>query len=201
MTVSGSRSDNWPALQVDLGAEAGLDTSGMGPIEPCQNVLSFLNTINMGLPTADAADDEDTRLRNPFTGSGTQSDFLVHDKTSRVLTKRRGLNANTILSTRTILGQVSSYPAMLVSGYSLPPFIHSRCSLDDSLTHDCAKAQKHGCLRKTLSICASLVGMWMGKTPVNSSFVWDTIYNEVDRMHKEVSILYPTIVAHDIRRI
>ncbi|KAJ4859811.1 hypothetical protein T069G_04799 [Trichoderma breve] len=159
MTVPG-RSD-WPLLHVDLGPEAGLDTSAMPPIEPCQNVFGFLNSMTMPGHAAPegVVQDEDTRLRNPITGSGTQSDFLMHD--------------------------VCAYPAMMVKGPILPPFIHSRCSLDDSLTHDCAKAQKHNCLRRTLSICASLVGMWLDKTPVNSPFVWETIYNEVARLQKE----------------
>ncbi|UKZ78371.1 hypothetical protein TrVFT333_006108 [Trichoderma virens FT-333] len=178
-----SRSD-WPLLHVDLGPDAGLET--MAPIEPCQNIFSFLNSLNMaGHAAPTSVQDEDTRLRNPATGSGTQSDFLIHDKTSRILTKRRGLTATTVLSTRTILGQVLSYPSMLLSGHTLPPFIHSQCKLDDSLMHDCAKAQKHGCLRRTLSICASLVGMWMDRTPVSSPFVWETIYNEINRIHKE----------------
>ncbi|RFU80706.1 hypothetical protein TARUN_1475 [Trichoderma arundinaceum] len=112
---SENRSDNWPAaLHVDLGAETGLDTGGastMPPIEPCQNVFGFINAINMAShPTPNGtSNDEDNRLRSPLTGSGTQSDYLVHDKTSRILTKRRGLNANTILTTRTIMGQHESY--------------------------------------------------------------------------------------------
>ncbi|KAL7908112.1 hypothetical protein GGI35DRAFT_53757 [Trichoderma velutinum] len=184
MTAPG-RSD-WPPLHVDLGPGAGLDTSTMPPIEPCQNVFSFLNSMAMpGHAAPEVTQDEDARLRNHITGSGTHSDFLMHDVRSRILTKRRGLNATTVLSTRAILGQVLAYPAMLVKGHTLPPFIHSRCSLDDSLTHDCAKAQKHSCLRRTLSICASLVGMWLDKTPVNSPFVWETIYNEIARLQKE----------------
>ncbi|UKZ52562.1 hypothetical protein TrVGV298_006340 [Trichoderma virens] len=190
-----SRSD-WPLLHVDLGPDAGLDT--MALIEPCQNIFSFLNSLNMaGHAAPTSVQDEDTRLRNPATGSGTQSDFLIHDKASRILTKRRGLTATTVLSTRTILGQVLSYPSMLLSGHTLPPFIHSQCNLDDSLMHDCAKAQKHGCLRRTLSICASLVGMWMDRTPVSSPFVWETIYNEINRIHKEAMAIYLLLQAQD----
>ncbi|KAL6855704.1 hypothetical protein J3F83DRAFT_753986 [Trichoderma novae-zelandiae] len=181
--VNSTRAD-WPPLHLDLdpGHEAGPETCAMGHAEPCHNLFSFLNAANMGIP--DEAD-EDARLRNPVTGSGTQSDFLLHDRTSRILTKRRALTANSVLATRTILGQVCSYPAMMVSGHALPPFIHSRCSLDDGARHDCAGERRHGCLRKTLSVCAALVGMWMDRTPVSSSFVWETIYTEVARMHKE----------------
>ncbi|OTA04912.1 hypothetical protein A9Z42_0055150 [Trichoderma parareesei] len=152
---------HWPPpLHVDLNPSHDTTTldaaSAIGLIEPCHNVFTFLNSITMDPPPSDDPDDEDTRLRNPVTGSGTQSDFLLHDKASRVLTRRRALTASSVLATRTILGQVCSYPAMMVSGHALPPFIHSRCSLDDGLT-----------------------------TPVSSDFVWETIYNEIGRMHKE----------------
>ncbi|TFB01577.1 hypothetical protein CCMA1212_006392 [Trichoderma ghanense] len=178
---------DWPPLHVEFAPEpshpATLDTFAMNLISPCQNILPLLNTITMNPPSS--PDDEDTLLRNPVTGSGTQSDFLLHDKTSRILTKRRALTASSVLATRAILGQVCSYPAMLVSGHALPPFIHSRCSLDDDLTHDCAREGRHGCLGTTLGVCASLVGMWMDRTAVNSSFVWGTIYNEVARIRRE----------------
>ncbi|KAL7809103.1 hypothetical protein V8C26DRAFT_412472 [Trichoderma gracile] len=176
---------DWPPLHVDFNHshDTSLDTSAMGLVEPCHNVFTFLNSITMDPPSE--PNDEDTRLRNPVTGSGTQSDFLLHDRTSRILTKRRALTASSVLATRTILGQVCSYPAMMVSGHALPPFIHSRCSLDDGLTYDCARERRHGCLRKTLSVCASLVGMWLDRTPVSSEFVWETIYDEVGRMHRE----------------
>ncbi|KAM0261038.1 hypothetical protein ACHAQJ_002477 [Trichoderma viride] len=113
MAPAGNHSDTWSAaLQVDLGAGTGLDTTyTMGPIEPCHGAFTFINAINMnGLPTPDdAINDEDTRLRNSITGSGTQSDFLVHDKSACVFANRRGLTANAVLATRTILGQYESY--------------------------------------------------------------------------------------------
>ncbi|EHK47070.1 hypothetical protein TRIATDRAFT_45747 [Trichoderma atroviride IMI 206040] len=102
-----------------------------------------------------------------------------------MLTSRRGLTANAILTTKTIFGQVSAYPALMVSGLSLPPYIHSKCALDDSTTYNCAKAQKHECLGKTLSICAALVGMWLERTPASSPFIWETIYKEIARLDHE----------------
>ncbi|KAL6882370.1 hypothetical protein HDV57DRAFT_509504 [Trichoderma longibrachiatum] len=180
--LQSTRAD-WPPL-LDPSHETSLDTSAMGLIEPCPNLFIFLNSITMNTPSEP---DEDNHLRSPITGSGsTQSDFLLHDKQPpHILTRRRALTASSVLTTRTILGQVRSYPSMMVSGHALPPFIHSRCTLDDGLTYDCARQGRHVCLRKTLSVCASLVGMWMDRTPVSSGFVWETIYNEVGRMHRE----------------
>lgn len=179
---------DWPLL--DPSHETTLDTSAMGLIEPHPNIFTFLNSITMNTPSE--SDEGTHHLRNPGSGSGsgsTQSDFLLHDKQpSRILTRRRALTASSVLTTRTILGQVRSYPAMMVSGHALPPFIHSRCTLDDGLTYDCARQGRHVCLRKTLSVCASLVGMWVDRTPVSGGFVWETIYNEVARMHREVII-------------
>ncbi|KAL6898696.1 hypothetical protein GGI43DRAFT_384980 [Trichoderma evansii] len=180
-------SDTWPAtLQADIGVGADMAFTIASMIEPCQNVMRFMGNIDMDISHTPAAGEaEDTRLRTPINGFGTHSDVLAHDSSSCMLTSRRGLTANAILSTRTIFGQVCAYPAMMVSGHSLPPFIHSRCALDDSSTYNCAKAQKHECLGRTLSICASLVGMWMERTPVNSPFVWETIYREITRLNNE----------------
>ncbi|KAH6603910.1 hypothetical protein Trco_007356 [Trichoderma cornu-damae] len=187
MVSCASCSDQWPPLT--LAADPGADASGAtASIDACHDVFNAITAVNAtgGHPaTSGTADGRDARPRSPVAGAGTQPDFAVHDRTSRVLSRRRGLTAAAVLSTRTILGQACSYPAMMVGGHSLPPFIHSRCALDDGLTFDCARAQKHGCLGKALSICASLVGMWLERTPASSPFIWETIYNEVARMQKE----------------
>ncbi|UKZ96155.1 uncharacterized protein TrAFT101_010954 [Trichoderma asperellum] len=180
-------SDTWPAtMQADLGAGADMAFTIASMIEPCHNVMRFMSNIDMHVTQNPATDEaDDARLRNPVNGSGTHSNVLAHDSSSCMLTSRRGLTANAILSTRTIFGQVCAYPAMMVSGHALPPFIHSRCALDDSTTYNCAKAQKHECLGKTLSICAALIGMWLERTPASSPFVWETIYKEIAKLDSE----------------
>ncbi|KAL7920440.1 hypothetical protein ACQKWADRAFT_298544 [Trichoderma austrokoningii] len=176
--------DTWTAtMQADLGLGADMAFTIASMIEPCQNVMRFMGNIDMSISHEDAAVAEADNAR--FRGMGTQSDVLAHDSSSCMLTSRRGLTANAILSTRTIFGQVSAYPALMVSGLSLPPFIHSKCALDDSSTYNCAKAQKHECLGKTLSICAALVGMWLERTPASSAFIWETIYKEIARLDSE----------------
>lgn len=181
-------SDTWTAtMQADLGLGADMAFTIASMIEPCQNVMRFMGNIDMGIShDAAVAEAEDARLSNPINVSGTHSDVLAHDSSSCMLTSRRGLTANAILATKTIFGQVSAYPALIVSGLSLPPFIHSKCALDDSSTYNCAKAQRHECLGKTLSICAALVGMWLERTPVSSPYIWETIYKEIARLDSEV---------------
>ncbi|KAK1240015.1 hypothetical protein MKX08_007457 [Trichoderma sp. CBMAI-0020] len=186
LAPSAEPSDTWPAtMQPDLGLGAGMAFTIESLIEPCHNITRFMNSIDMGIShDATVAEAEDARLR--MNTSGSQSDVLAHDSSSYMLTSRRGLTANAILSTKTIFGQVSAYPALLVSGLSLPPYIHSKCALDDSTTYNCAKAQKHECLGKILSICAALVGMWLERTPASSPFIWETIYKEIARLDREV---------------
>lgn len=88
--------------------------------------------------------------------------------------------------TNLILGQITSYPKMLVLGDRLPPFIHAPCYTDERLAPDCSEMGKHQCLPKSLAICASLVDMFHSRTGPNADFVWQTIYSEGKRLHQEV---------------
>lgn len=190
----------WTAtMQNDVGHGAEFAFAMASMIQPCQNVLRFMGNIDMDIShTEVVAEAENAHPRNPINGTGTQSDVFAHDSPSCMLTSRRGLTANAILTTKTIFGQVSAYPALMVSGLSLPPFIHSKCALDDSSTYNCAQAQKHECLGKTLSICAALIGMWLERTPASSAYIWETIYKEIARLDSEVilRILYTASTNH-----
>ncbi|KAM0447679.1 hypothetical protein ACHAO4_008820 [Trichoderma viride] len=132
-------SDTWTAtMQADLGLGADMAFTIASMIEPCQNIMRFMGNVDMNIShDAAVAEAEDARLRNPINSSGSHSDVLAHDVSSCMLTSRRGLTANAILATKIIFGQVSAYPALMVSGLSLPPFIHSKCALDDSSTTVC----------------------------------------------------------------
>ncbi|KAL7917923.1 hypothetical protein ACQKWADRAFT_331306 [Trichoderma austrokoningii] len=87
--------------------------------------------------------------------------------------------------TNIILGQITGYPKMLVLGDRLPPFIHAPCYTDERLAPECSEMGKHQCLPKSLAICASLVDMFYLRTEANADFVWQTIYSEGQRLHKE----------------
>jgi hypothetical protein len=184
-------SDTWTTMlpaDLSLGADMAFTIASLS--EPCHNITKYMNNIDMGIsPDTAVAETEDTRPDNPINSSGDPSDILAHDTYSCMLSSRRGLTANAILTTKTIFGQVAAYPSLLVSGLTLPPFIHSKCALNDGSTYNCAKAQKHECLGKTLSICAALVGMWLERTPASSPFIWETIYKEIARLDREV-LLY-----------
>lgn len=105
---------------------------------------------------------------------------------TELITKRSITTAQELFTTRMMLGQVESYPKMLIEGLTLPPFIHSRCTLDEERMYECSQKRMHQCLPQILSICASLVHLFYTKTPASTEFVWKTIYAEQTRLHREV---------------
>ena len=98
---------------------------------------------------------------------------------------RRGTHKSCPLTSIT-LGQILSYAEMMTMGDQLPPFIHPPCHIDEELAQDCAEGGKHRCLPKDLAICSSLVHMFHQRTTANTSFGWKLIYEEAERLHKEV---------------
>lgn len=88
--------------------------------------------------------------------------------------------------TSIVLGQIASYPQMMIEGEQLPPFIQPPCHVDEELAQDCAESGKHRCLPKDLAVCASLVQMFSERTATNTSFSWNSIYAEVERLRQEV---------------
>lgn len=99
---------------------------------------------------------------------------------------RRGAHKSCPL-TSAVLGQIVSYPKMMIEGNYLPPFIQPACHIDEELAQDCAECGKHGCLPKDLAVCASLVGMFYERTAANAAFAWNSIYAEGERLRQEVS--------------
>jgi hypothetical protein len=84
------------------------------------------------------------------------------------------------------LGQLYSYPMMLIRGHRLPPFIHPQCTINEELAPACADSGSHQCLPQPLAICANMVQMFYSRTPATTDFVWETIYAEQARLHYEV---------------
>lgn len=101
---------------------------------------------------------------------------------------RRGAHQSCPL-TSIVLGQILSYAEMMVEGDQLPLFIHPPCHIDEELAQDCLESGKHRCLPKDLAICSSLVQMFYQRTTADVSFVWKLIYEEAERLHKEVSYI------------
>lgn len=89
--------------------------------------------------------------------------------------------------TSLVLGQIVSYPKMMIEGNHLPPFIQPPCHIDEELAQDCAECGKHICLPNELAVCASLVRMFYERTAANAAFGWNLIYAEGERLRREVS--------------
>jgi hypothetical protein len=106
----------------------------------------------------------------------------------RRIFQRRHILRNCALSS-VIVGQLTSFPKMLIQGQHLPPFITPPCHMREELAFDCAKSGRHQCLLKELAICAGLVEMFFSRTPQNADFVWKMIYAERDRLRREVSTI------------
>ncbi|KAH8176791.1 hypothetical protein LIA77_01873 [Sarocladium implicatum] len=98
---------------------------------------------------------------------------------------RRGAHSRCPL-TSMVLGQIMSYPRLLIEGDQLPPFIHPRCYVEEELAHDCVESDGHICLHRRLSSCVILVKMFYEGKNKESSFVWDVIRRETDEIHEQV---------------
>lgn len=102
-----------------------------------------------------------------------------------ILTERQFQNSS-LLGARYILGILKSFPSAVLSGSSLPSFIHPQCSVDETrpgLPQEiCANE-----LFEPLAICFNLIHMWSKKTLASSTFVWRTIHLEQQRLYHEVS--------------
>ncbi|CRG89279.1 hypothetical protein PISL3812_06315 [Talaromyces islandicus] len=98
--------------------------------------------------------------------------------------RRRHILRNCALSS-VIVGQLTSFPKMLIQGHHLPPFMTPPCHVHEELAFDCAKSGRHQCLIKELAICAGLVEMYFSRTPQNADYVWKMIYAERDQLRRE----------------
>ena len=115
---------------------------------------------------------------------------------SRILDSQRGqLNlfrpkktstTRSLLSARFLLGMLGSYPKMLLGDNTLPPFIRLPCSVPEISGLFNPKDSPENRLPESLANCASIVQMFLTKTPANSAFVWRTLRSEQQRLYDEV---------------
>ncbi|KEY66226.1 hypothetical protein S7711_11378 [Stachybotrys chartarum IBT 7711] len=122
---------------------------------------------------------------DPFASPpGSGQDTALEQSSNRRHLTRRLILRNCIM-TSVAMGQLTSYPKMLVEGDRLPPFIHPECFVDDELAPACAAAGHHVCLHEFLVNCASLVQLFYARVSADSDFVWKTIYTEFAKLRKE----------------
>lgn len=101
--------------------------------------------------------------------------------------KRRQILTDCVLSV-VVMGQLTSFPKMMIKGDRLPPFIKPPCHSNEELAPRCAIHGSHQCLSKVLAVCAGLVETFYSRTAANAEYVWKLIYGEANRLRKEVDV-------------
>lgn len=99
--------------------------------------------------------------------------------------ERRHILSHCLLSV-VVVGQLTSYPKMLIEGDRLPPFIKARCHSDEELAPECYQKRKHLCLPPDLAVCASMVELFYYRREPSTTHVWDLIYGEIRRLRDKV---------------
>lgn len=101
-----------------------------------------------------------------------------------LLRTRQWRRVESSLTSKMMLGNILTYPEMLVNGLILPPFISPPCCGDEL---QCQQSGYHQCLLQPLVVCASVIRMSQKDSPENKAFVWRTIYTEQQKLLHEVS--------------
>jgi hypothetical protein len=158
---------------IDVRAWPEKDTLNIGQLGSRQDPWAFVQEIEDTSATVMQRD-----IPLPNGGGGVNNHALLKKTMFRTCTMC------TIL-----LGQVTSYPKMLIEGDRLPPFIHAPCRIEDRMALECGERGSHQCLPRELAICAGLVDMFYSRTKANADFVWTSIYQERARLQREVRAL------------
>ncbi|KAG7054715.1 c6 finger domain-containing protein [Colletotrichum scovillei] len=108
----------------------------------------------------------------------------------------------TCFTARVLLGQILSYPKMMIKGGRMPPFIFPPCAIDgsESIAGCCGK-ELHQCLPEPLAICCNLVQSFYQRTPGSAAFVWRSIYSEVGRIRQEHSSYNSEQMLHALQAV
>lgn len=101
--------------------------------------------------------------------------------------QRRQVLKDGVLFSITV-GQMTSYPKMMIQGDTLPPFISPPCFSREDLAPDCAEAGYHRCLPEDLAVCTSFVRMYYERTTANKKYIWQSIYAETARLYAAVCL-------------
>lgn len=100
------------------------------------------------------------------------------------LPKKTG-NVNSWLNQAYVITSLRSYPEMLISGKTLPPFIHPSCSVTTVQNHQTVGFDTRPELPEPLAICMSVVQMFKAKNKENSSFVWSTVREAQEKLARD----------------
>jgi hypothetical protein len=159
-------------------------------VESCHFTPAWFPTMSQ--PTSPSQDLEVClpELSDPFTASAMgYATIFIKSFDHSVAFTRKPPSIKASLQTQILVGQISTYPRLLIQG-DLPPYIHPSCVLEGRLPENCVVNGVHRCLPDSLATCASLISMFYatGHTKQSRSIVWKLIYQELDKLKQEVCI-------------
>jgi hypothetical protein len=125
-----------------------------------------------------SADYPNIELSNPLGST-------VSFRSPRTFEPKRVRHQQLFLNRKYVVVTLSSYPLMLLPGKGMPPFIHPRCTIEESSQHE-RVAQTS--LPRPLATCSGIVAMWSVKNKDNNALIWRAIHTEQERISEEVDL-------------
>lgn len=179
----------WTGIEVESDRMTTAKAFEMPGIESCSQVISTsdssVNITEGSITSSSLASTLYVANRPLFNRNPGHMTIHIEKTENQRTLMRKGAHKSCPL-TSIVLGQIASYPHMMIDGDQLPPFIMPACHIDEELAYDCAESGKHRCLSRPLAVCSSLVQMYTERTTANASFSWGLIYAEVKRLRQEV---------------
>ncbi|CAH0027958.1 unnamed protein product, partial [Clonostachys rhizophaga] len=130
----------------------------------------------------------DSSLLPLWEGSRQRRALLSPRKNYKIkpFSKLRTSGVDNRITTELLLGQLLSYPSMMIGGGRLPPFIFPPCGTGGlAASNKCSSNGLHKCLPESLAICSSLVQSFESRTQGSVEFIWRTILSELERFNHD----------------
>ena len=124
--------------------------------------------------------------KESYTGSGSTCTSLMINMQKvqlSLFSLKKTTTTKSLLSAKYLLGMLCSYPKMMLGENTLPPFIRLPYSIAGVFN---LKENPEDCLPESLANCASIVQMFLTKTPANSALLWRTLESEQQRLFNDV---------------
>lgn len=164
----------------------------IGPVSafPNESQLTFLNSLPITQPSGQVLP-SDGLGQSPDPPSiehwGTFGFDEVMPESPKLFAARKTPKRQLSLSRSYLLCTLRSYPHMVVSRQSLPPFIHPYYGYGVSTSGNEIDTHKYG--PAPLNNCAAIVKWYSAKNKDNIGFIWGTIKMEQERLLAEVGSL------------
>lgn len=146
---------------------------------------NYTNLPSTG-PSIDLNPDLMTDIINIEISRRANFEHSILVDSSLLLRTRQWRSIESSLTSKIMLGNILTYPELLVNGLNLPPFISPPCCGDEL---QCQQSGSHRCLLQPLVACASVIRMLQTGSSENKAFIWSTIYTEQQKLLHEVGYI------------